>query len=57
MSDNNNVVTCGCKHGKVDQKSALLYLNHNFFGQRPKSSYLNWIFFMMTSIVVLNTQM
>jgi hypothetical protein len=28
----------GCKHGKVDQKSALLYDNHDFLGQTPISS-------------------
>ena len=28
----------GCKHGKVDQKNALVYYNHNLFGQRRKSS-------------------
>jgi hypothetical protein len=30
--------TIGCKDGKVDQKDALVYQNHNCFGQRPKSS-------------------
>jgi hypothetical protein len=28
----------GCKHGKVDQKSAPLYDNHDFLGQTPISS-------------------
>jgi hypothetical protein len=28
----------GCKHGKVDQKSAPPYDNHDFLGQTPISS-------------------
>ena len=51
--------TGGCKHGKVDQKNAPAYQNHTAFGQRLKvaAKYcLHWmLFFMMTSIVMLNT--
>ena len=28
----------GCKHGKEDKKRCSNILNHNFLGQRPKSS-------------------
>jgi hypothetical protein len=30
-------ITNGCKHSKVDLKYAPVYLNHNCFGQTPKS--------------------
>ena len=48
------------QHGKVDQKSALVCEKHIFLVKGLKvvaKCYLNWIFFMMTFIVTLNTQM
>lgn len=41
------------------KKNALVYFNHNLFGQTPKAvakSCLNWTFFMTASIVLLDTQ-
>jgi hypothetical protein len=51
----------GCKHGKVDQNSAPVYQNHVLLVKDLKvvaKACLEWdIFFMMTSIVVSNTQL
>ena len=41
-------ITQGCKHGKVDQNNALVYLNHNFLvnGLKVVAKHcLNWISF------------
>ena len=50
----------GCKHSKVDQKSAPVYESHDFLGQTPisgsKMLFKVEHFFMMTSIVKLGTQ-
>ena len=51
----------GCKHGKVNQKNAMIYIKSIIvLVKGPKTiekCFLHWIFFMMTSIHLLNTQM
>ena len=32
------IIVSGCKHDRVDQKNALVYQDHNFLDQRPKSN-------------------
>jgi hypothetical protein len=52
-------VVHGCKHSKVDPESAPVYGSHDFLGQTPISSskmLSKFIFFMMTSILKLGTQ-